>query len=884
LRLRISLGARIFLITALLVTLAVGAAVVVTYLLGNQVAEQTAQQSLERASSVQRTLQQQRLEQLKLIARVFVADVPLVAYIQEAIATGDSLSVLDQLEERQNELGFDFAIVLDPTGRVLARTDDPDAAGQDLSQRPLVRRAIDELEGEGLWEQGGRLFNAVAVPFAADRELVGFLVAGFAIDNEVADEVERVSDADVAFLVGTPGSQQVAASTLGPQELEELLRTLESRRMLEPVMRSGQAIEHFEVELRGRRWIGQLRPISDGGAALGAVASLASLDAQLLPFQRIETILLAVGGAAIVLASLFSFLVSRRVMKPVRELAKAADAATRGDYGQRIAIARSDEVGRLAEAFNQLLSELREKQDMETYIGELSRTLPSGDGGGALEAPATRPVALLAAELRRYAGPKISYDPEATVEQLARDLRRIHAAVDSRRGRVEGTFGQRLLISFEGEHRAYRALTTATEIGAVLASSDSAFDDVVPPVIALTEGEAVTGSVVWGEGGAERVLVGHPLQQLEGLLREGAPGDILLSQPLYAELGEVFARSHAEVTPQRGVFGGAQTLYVLDRAKATKVSGASVADMAHTDQPTMAAPVSGATAAPRPAAERATLAEIAPGSLLGDRFEVLSVLGAGGMGVVYKVRDRELDDLVALKMLKRDVWGDRELLDRLKSELKLARKITHPNVLRTFDFGDVQGIPFITMEYVRGITLRYLLQQSGALPYSAGLRLARQLCRGLAAAHDVGVLHRDIKPENLIVEPNGNAKLMDFGIARPLTRNMASGQTQPGTVIGTPQYLAPEQLRGEEADERADLYAVGVVLYEIFTNHTPYAGNNPMQIIVNTLNEQPVPPRQHWREMPEALEAIILRCLAKDPKQRYRRASALLAELEELRA
>jgi serine/threonine-protein kinase len=188
------------------------------------------------------------------------------------------------------------------------------------------------------------------------------------------------------------------------------------------------------------------------------------------------------------------------------------------------------------------------------------------------------------------------------------------------------------------------------------------------------------------------------------------------------------------------------------------------------------------------------------------------------------------------------------------------------------------------MEYVRGITLRYLLQETGSLPYSAGLRLARQLCRGLAAAHDVGVLHRDIKPENLLVQPNGNAKLMDFGIARPLTRDMASGQTQPGTVIGTPQYLAPEQLRGQEVDERADLYAVGVVLYEIFTAHTPFSGDNPMQLILNTLNEEPVPPRQYWSEMPEALSAIILRCLDKDPKRRYRSAGALLEELEALRA
>ena len=177
------------------------------------------------------------------------------------------------------------------------------------------------------------------------------------------------------------------------------------------------------------------------------------------------------------------------------------------------------------------------------------------------------------------------------------------------------------------------------------------------------------------------------------------------------------------------------------------------------------------------------------------------MLGAGGMGIVYKARDRELDDLVALKMLKRDLWGDRTQLDRLKSELKLARKITHPNVLRTYDFGEMDGIPFISMEFVRGVTLRYMLDQTRRLPYSAGLRLAKQLCAGLAAAHAVGVLHRDIKPENLILEPTGNAKLMDFGIARPIDR-MTPGQTQAGFIVGTPQYLAPEILKGQEADFR----------------------------------------------------------------------------------
>ena len=219
-------------------------------------------------------------------------------------------------------------------------------------------------------------------------------------------------------------------------------------------------------------------------------------------------------------------------------------------------------------------------------------------------------------------------------------------------------------------------------------------------------------------------------------------------------------------------------------------------------------------------------ADIAPGSLLGGRFESLSVLGAGGMGVVFKARDRELDDLVALKMLKREVAGDRDLLDRLKSELKLARKITHPNVLRTFDFGELDGVPFISMEYVRGVTLRYLLEASGRPPFSAALHVGKQLCNGLSAAPALAILHRDIKPENMIIDQGGNAKLMDFGLARPVQQMAGGGITQAGFLVGTPHYLAPEQIQGREPSFATDLYAVGVMLYEALSGRLPHETND----------------------------------------------------------
>src|SRR3954447_21298274 len=288
-----------------------------------------------------------------------------------------------------------------------------------------------------------------------------------------------------------------------------------------------------------------------------------------------------------------------------------------------------------------------------------------------------------------------------------------------------------------------------------------------------------------------------------------------------------FESAGYRLAPRRGVITP-QPLYVIGSQVASQLTGERAAQ-AETLTP----------------AGLATLTGISPGALLGQRFEILSVLGAGGMGIVYKARDRELDDLVALKMLRRELWGDRNQLDRLKSEIKLARKITHPNVLRTHDFGEIDGVPYISMEYVRGVTLRYMLDQTHRLPYSAALRLAKQLCAGLGAAHAVGVMHRDIKPENLILTPAGNAKLMDFGIARPIER-LTPGQTQVGFIVGTPQYLSPEQLQGGEVDARADIYSAGIVLYEIFTGELPFSAPTAMELMLKHLKEPPLAPRSHW--------------------------------------
>jgi HAMP domain-containing protein/tRNA A-37 threonylcarbamoyl transferase component Bud32 len=869
-RLGLSLGTRIFLATSLLIALSVGAAVAVTTVLLRRIAGDAALESLKSSAAVQATYQAERYERLKLISRLFVSNPDLVAYFAEAAEARDTLSLLDALGEGQKDLGFDFAILLDPGGRVAARTDNPNATGQSLADRALVDRALTDFEASGVWREGNRLYYAVAVPIAKDFTVLGYLVTGFAITDVSALEVNRVSGADVAFLANGERGPEIMATTLEPAMARSLTAMLGGgEREMMDAMRTGRAVSRAEVTLDGDPWLALQEPLLDAaGKPVGATVALASLARELAAYRQIQSVLLAAGLAAVLLAPLLAFVLTRRTLGPVRRLLAAAEAARQGDYSQRIESDRDDEVGRLARAFDELLADLREKRDMEEYVNALSRNLPEPAGAALVVGdPQSREVLLLAVELRGLARSVNGTGPKGALARLATELERVRAAVASGQGKVESVSGHRVVARFEGAGRGTRALAAAARIlGGGTREEDLAIE-VEGPALALAAGRVVTGPMPLGER-AERALVGLPVQQIESLLREATPGEVLLSREVHGELAEAFEAAGFRLAPRRGVVSP-QPLYVVSPRMAARVTGVASSPDA----------VTLATASPAPA----TLTGFSPGSLLGDRFEILSVLGAGGMGVVYKARDRELDDLVALKMMKSELWGDRTQLERLKSELKLARRITHPNVLRTYDFGEIDGVPYISMEYVRGVTLRYMLDQSRRLPYSAGLRLAKQLCAGLGAAHSVGVLHRDIKPENLILEPTGNAKLMDFGIARPISREVP-GQTQAGFLVGTPQYIAPEVLRGQEADPRADLYSCGVVLYEIFTGAPPFTGATTMDVVLKHLREPPPPPRSHWPEIPSRLEAAILRCLDKDPDQRYRSVVDLQHELETLSA
>jgi len=665
---------KILLFVGLLIVALVATTLAYTTFQADRLARAATDEALVETRGVWATFQTDRYSKLKLGVRALAND----PYFKPLVETLDEISVADTLRERGQDIQADFFIATDPDGFVIARSDRPDSQGEDLSDDPLVERPLEGEEAATVWRQGDRLFHAVSVPMLTLGDLKGVLIAGYAIDEALANNIRKLTHSEIAYL--TPGADralQLSVSSLGPKEpaLQAALRRPELASL-------GSTDEPFALSLGGERHIGIGVPLESlAGETVGSVLALRSLDVEMAGFRQFRNSLVLVSLVVMAVALGLAYLIASRITGPVRLLAQSVERARDGSYSGAVAVHTSDEIGILGRAFNSLLADLREKEQMIDFLRE-GMTL------------------------------------------LRRDADDVAA----------------------GDTRDFGSAATQ-KLGAVAA---------------------------------------------------GASG-------------------------------------------------------------------------------------VGPGSLFAGRYEIQGTVGKGGMGVVYRALDRQLDEVVALKVLRQEVLEQEPtLLSRFKQELKLARKITHRNVLRTHDFGEAEnGSPYISMEYVEGVTLKELVASKGALPTGVGLRIAKQVCQGLEAAHAQGVVHRDIKPQNTLILPeSGELKLMDFGIARVSeVKGEQGGLTSAGTVLGTPDYMAPEQAQGRPADFRSDIYSLGVVFFEIFCGRLPFAGDTVMATVLEHIQTPPPAPRQINPGVPGELEALILRCLRKEPSARYQGVSEILEDL-----
>lgn len=272
--------------------------------------------------------------------------------------------------------------------------------------------------------------------------------------------------------------------------------------------------------------------------------------------------------------------------------------------------------------------------------------------------------------------------------------------------------------------------------------------------------------------------------------------------------------------------------------------------------------------------------ELQPGTVLAHRYEILSRLGTGGMGSVYKAQDKELDGLVALKVIRPEMARNATIVDRFKQEIRLSHKVTHRNVVRMYDLSEDAGMRFITMELVAGRDLRSILEERGKLPPDESVDVLEQLCVALQATHTVGILHRDLKPQNIMREDNGRIVLMDFGLARAM--DSTGGLTQTGALMGTLDYMSPEQALGKKLDQRSDIFTFGLIGYELLTGAMPFRAESAIASLLNRTQQRATPVTDLDKTIPARLSDIIAKCLDKDPENRYQKADELAADLRVL--
>ncbi|MEM7052129.1 MAG: cache domain-containing protein [Acidobacteriota bacterium] len=770
-------------------------------------------ESLQRSASAHNRLQRERLDRLSLIARLLAEDQPL----QQALEVDDGDAMTGGLETLRARLGFDLALITDPQGQVLARSDGSStalgAAARSLLEAPAVEDGV-----TGYWEQGGLLYYAARQPVVADFDLVGFAVAAFAVDDLLALEIQRIGGSHAAYYSRSAvGPELVGASSqrfaLGLQGQVGGLGGPGGE--LGRVLSDGEAYPRASWSLDGAPWEATLTPLLDAaGEPAGALAVLSPVAPP--PGGRWWLPVAAMGAAgllALLLAAPAVMALARSGATPAKRLAESLEIAARGDYEQRIDSRKAGALAPLSVALNGLLGDLRERRSLEAVGATLSR--PAGSGEAVAAARAEK-VVLLGVDLR---GSAPGLDAQEVLDGLNQDLRRVAGAVRGSGGVFIGNLGARALGAFRGDDAAKAAFAAATEVLTALTAKSNAFDEREPPAVALAAGKVTSGpgALAGCEGQA---LAGVPLRLLDSLLREADGGEVLLDRQVKGRLEEHLSALGIQPAERRGVLSP-QPLAALSLAAVSPLAGEGE----------------------RPAAD------LGPGDIFGQRFEILQAVGSGPASAVYRARDRELGELVALKLYRPAGLTDVAQFERLDSGLQSARKLTGEAVARTYDFGVADGLAYLAREWIYGVPMADVLGRIEALPPAAALRAARLLAAALEEAHGEALVHGRLTPSNVFFEPNGRVRVTDFGVS-----------LVAGSTVEVPE--------GQAIDARSDVYSAAAIVYRLAAGDWPPKEAPPepdgqlpgtfAEVLVAALRPEPGGRPASGRELRSELAAIRL--------------------------
>lgn len=853
-----ALGSRVVLICLLAVLITVAGAVAALWLgSGGEPEEDPADRTLEAGYSAFIALERERYERLALAAEV-LSEAPRVVALIEAgqqPSTTDELvrppippevraAALDELNRRRWNLGF--AAVLGPDGETLLRTDDP----LDTGGRAGVPSTTSTGREDGLWYAEGELYQTVTVPILPelalpDAGIQGHLRVGQPVDDIWPREIAKIGGGEVAFVVMVRGGAQVIAGTLDSGLAQPLLDFLISPAsgppVLENVARRGRIVAHRELVLAGETWVARFAPLRGSGEVTAAAVVLLTpggVGGGMGPWPQLAAIGVA-ALAALLLALPLAFAAGRTGHRPLLELGELVDKARRGGAtpAQVRAAGRGSTTG-LAEALAGLLADQQQRSTLREAV-RAAQAAPDGDAGAP--EPERPLVALLGVELRRHAR---ATEPRESVERLQKDVGVLRRVVQAHGGVIGALLGHRVLAVFRGERPARRALAAAARSLEALSTAETAFDEIEPPVLAIASGRVVEGRLPEEGGRLQPVFLGLPTQLLETVLREAAPGEIYFSRDVHRELKDELADAGVQPVAQNGILTP-QPLYALSGDAAARIVGADAAGDSGGEGEAGGGAAATVTAGPP------------PGTVLDGRFEVRGAAGEGPVGTVYRAFDRELGRVVALKMFRPGAISNTDRLTALDSPLQSFRGLTHPHIVRLFDYGTLEGRPFLSREWVEGLDLTGLLRRLPRLPPVAALGAARQLTAAVAAVHGQGLTHLRLKPGNVLFAAGGSLRVSDFGVAvvAPPLLDLGSG--------GGAGWLAPEQQDGEPGDARSDVYTCGLLIHLLFAG--PSTGG---------------PTGARSPELPAALAQIIRRCRAAEPGQRYADAGELGRALE----